>query len=379
MDALFVHDGYGADGSTAVYKYDFTAGVWTTQATARPVSVGTPAYGANGGSASDGTYLWTILRDGWLWRYNPNTDAWTQMKQVYVGTTPSVISLTCDGAVVYIADNQNGFRRYQILTNGLLVDTLPVVATYSASIVWDGGQYIYYFGDQGANGYTYRYDILAHSWTLLLAVAEVQQVVQPLAYLNGALWKARTNGALFTKDLASGAWTAKTSAVMGGGSLKNLIAISDQLLVAYTDNSTQYTQVYNINTNIWSAIANPPSILGDHGMMGYTHNINQWFQYLDSLEAPITTIPDLGSVAAGGSGVLSLKIKVLEIVPSVTIKVAGAVSGGTVEVGDGVTWGSTYGLGAFTANQIKDFQVRFTASGSAGMGLRNFAILAGRA
>lgn len=341
------------------------------QVAARPTAGTLNGNGSIRGSAFDGTFAYWVLNDGYLWKYRPSTDVWTQLVQVWATGSPETSCVTCDGNNVFIASTV-AFRIYHISSGALRSLTIPSGFSLR-SVMWDGGQYIYAGGIRTSYS-QYRFDLLAETWELRGA-----DVVSPLGFLgytfvgdhgyflasNPQMYQVANDG------------TGLVSVATPTGSL-NIMGVSNTDIISIGSiTGTPYYLRYNSGTNSWAVQSVLPVVPTTGCFSCYTVPLNRAYTWTMPNGDPISEPLDLGGMGPGGSGTVQIRLTAVLASPATVVKAPGDQGdwGALVSIDD-VTYAPTLALGTLAPGDFIDLYVKEFAESPSTPGERHWSLLA---
>lgn len=275
-------------GTTAFYQYNIAKDTWyaPTVGLFGANYQGRTNYFFGTGSAvtkdnNQNLYMLRGSLDNSFVRYNTKNGTTTRMPNFPTGSYDgaSLTYVASENAIYGVAGlSDRSLFRYDIAANvwsEKTTDLVPAAAPTGAgtSLTWDGGQYLYYVRGVGTNAW-YRYDLSGADgsrWSTPLSLTGLTGVTfgggSEAVIKDGRMYVMRGQGltTFYTIDLAyavsGGTWSqlqALTSAVNGDGFLMDG---NDGYLYLIKGNTTNEFYRYKIGDNVWSRVANVPSVI----------------------------------------------------------------------------------------------------------------------
>lgn len=380
----------GFSSTTRLAIFDYDTNTWTDKQTS-PVAIGTGS--GRQMAAWDGFYFYYVGTDRKLYRYDPVSNA--VPAPVFGGNTVHNNSFPwadcfCDGTRIWSISNDNIFRVYNIATDTIQTIGLPAPmasGSGSSTLCWDYGTTIYFLknsdGSSG-NAWLSKYDMTTGTFT---ALAQPPYGTFNFGsssrtwYANGFLYGLAASGHVYKAQGPNfSVWVQDTISTISAGSnttMNRAIPIdSDKVLLA------NHWGYQSPNAAVQYGVLQLGTILA-----AYTLNFQPLFTFLeaDGITPQLSPEPIGGSLArfyAGQqSGVYQFALKAaaprttvqLSVIPNAAVDITANIQ---IAPALGGPWSNVANLGAYAANQVKPYYLKFLVPSPTTPGQKLFTLLA---
>jgi hypothetical protein len=217
--------------------------------------------GAGSAFTTDGKELYVMrgVGDILFWKYTPETDSWTTLKNAPFGAYYGSDIQYLDGYIYAIFGGyQKSFARYSVADNTWQTLTNFPELVYQGASMTTNGTDIYAITSNNTQS-IYKYSVLDDSWVPLAGSPSPMRAGSDLEYVDGYIYTPRgaNTTTFFRYEIATNEWSTMADLPERMNDDVDITSYNGEIYVARQYNSTYFFK-YNIATNTWINLPDAP-------------------------------------------------------------------------------------------------------------------------